>query len=79
MEVNLLPKPVPHSSRCNGLCHGAGDPKETGCRAKCIALSCAIKVCSTFIYTEFDFVFPLATDIAYFFITSLKRLLQGGR
>lgn len=28
VEVNLLPKTVPHSSSCNGLCCGAGNPKE---------------------------------------------------
>lgn len=42
MEVNLLPKPVPHSSGYSGLCHGAGDPKEAGCRAAHPALSSAI-------------------------------------
>lgn len=65
MEVNLLPKPVPHSSSCNGLCHGAGDPKEAGCRTKCVAFSCAISY-STFTYTEFDFLFSLATAITCF-------------
>lgn len=30
MELNLLPKTVPHSSSCNGLCREAVDPKEVG-------------------------------------------------